>query len=252
MDIRFDGNTVVVTGGARGIGYACAELMVESGAKVAIVDILGDVAAYSVKKLQSKGIAKSYHLDLSKVCDISAVITQIRNDLGEIDVLVQAAGLLRGGPAVTITEAEWDSVLNVNTKGLFFMMQAVASQSMIPCKTGSIVNFASMAGIRGMHEPMCSAHYSASKGAVVALTMQAAVEWAKHNIRVNAVAPGGVKSGAIPNFGNDIDLISPIPLKRLSETSDVASGVYFLASNAANMVTGQVLIIDGGSSVVGY
>ncbi|MBP2653982.1 MAG: family NAD(P)-dependent oxidoreductase [Firmicutes bacterium] len=253
MDIRFDGKVAVVTGGARGIGYVCAQTMVESGAKVAIVDILADNLAEAVKKLGQKGEVKGYCLDLSKVGDIAPTVSKIREEMGEIDVLIQAAGILAGAPADKITEAEWDKVMNVNSKGVFFMMQAVTNQSMIPRNTGSIVNFASIAGVRGMKEPMCSAHYSASKGAAVQLTKQGAVEWAKYGIRVNAVAPGGVLSEGMKNAPPEMmkNATEPIPLKRLSKPEEIASGVCFLASEAASMITGQILIIDGGGSVVG-
>jgi NAD(P)-dependent dehydrogenase (short-subunit alcohol dehydrogenase family) len=139
------------------------------------------------------------------------------------------------------------------------MMQAVAVQSMIPRKTGAIVNFASIAGIRGMVEPLCSQHYSASKGAVVQITRQAAVEWATHGIRTNAVAPGGVNTASRPAgpppgapAGGMPDLLAPIPLKRMTEPWEVAAAVCFLASDKAAMITGQILIVDGGGSVVGY
>jgi len=104
VDIRYDGETVVVTGGARGIGYACAEKMIESGAKVAIVDIVQENLDAATKELGQKGTIKGYKLDLSKVSDIPAVVTKIREDLGEIDVLVQAAGLLSGSAGTNVTE----------------------------------------------------------------------------------------------------------------------------------------------------
>ena len=254
MDIRFDGKTVIVTGGARGIGYACAEKMIESGAKVAIVDIVQENLDVAIKKLKLKGMIKGYKLDLSNVSDIPDIVTKIREDLGEIDVLVQAAGLLSGNAGTEITEKEWDTTLNVNAKGSFFMMQAVVNQSMIPSNSGSIVNFASIAGLRGMQEPLCSAHYSASKGAVVQITKQGAVEWGKYNIRVNAVAPGGVKTEGIKNVAPEdmSGLTANIPLKKLSDPEDIASGVCFLASDTAAMITGHVLVIDGGGYAVGF
>lgn len=254
MDIRFNDKVVIVTGGARGIGYACAEKMIESGAKLAIVDIAQDNLDTARKKLESKGIVKAYKLDLSQVSEIPDIVTKIREELGEIDVLVQAAGLLSGNIGTKVTEKEWDSTLNVNAKGSFFMMQAVVNQSMIPRNIGSIVNFASIAGLRGMQEPLCSAHYSASKGAVVQITKQGAVEWGKYNIRVNAVAPGGVKTEGIKNVApEDMNsLVGPIPLKKLSEPEDIANGVCFLASDAAAMITGHVLVIDGGGYALGF
>ena len=268
MDVRFDGKTALVTGGSRGIGYACVEMLLDSGARVAFVGVDGPEAAAAEKRLAGKGEARGFHFDVANVSAIPGLVKQVRDDFGEIDVLVQAAGLLRGGPAVDLTEAAWDEVLDVNAKGLFFVMQSVVSQSMIPRKTGSIVNFSSIAGLLGMAEPLCSAHYSASKGAVVQITRQAAVEWAKHGIRVNAVAPGGVNTFASPAVrpfengptgpppgapaGPLPDLLDPIPTKRLTEPWEVAAAVCFLASNMAANVTGQVLVIDGGGSVVGH
>ena len=255
MDIRFDGNVAVVTGAARGIGYACAELLVESGAKVAMLDILGDALAASEKKLSGKGTAKAYKIDITNNVEIAATVQKIRKELGEIDVLVQAAALGPPSAAEDITEADWDKVVGVNAKGLFFVMQAVTGQSMVPRKKGAIVNFASIACIRGMAFPLCSAHYSASKGAVVALTKQGAIEWARHNIRVNAVASGGVKTEmtmALVGSPEKMAMATKmVPLGTLSEPKDVASCVLFLASDAAKMVTGQILSIDGGTTALG-
>jgi NAD(P)-dependent dehydrogenase (short-subunit alcohol dehydrogenase family) len=251
LDIRFDGQTALVTGGSRGIGYACAEMLQESGARIAIAGVDAAEVAEAGRTLGRRGRVRSYVADVADVAAVPGLVEQIRKDVGEIDILVQAAGLLRGGPAVDLTEAEWDEVLDVNAKGLFFMMQAVAKQCMIPRKSGSIVNFASIAGIRGMREPLCSQHYSASKGAVVQITRQAAVEWGKYGIRANAVAPGGVNTAARPG-GPSTDMLESIPLKRLTEPWEVAAAVCFLASGHAANITGQVLVIDGGGSVVGY
>ena len=250
MDIRFDGKVAVITGGARGIGYACAEAMVASGAKVALIDIHAGNLQQAAQKLQSQGTVRGYQLNLAKVADISGIISKIREELGEIDVLIQAAGILSASPSEDISQDEWDTVMNVNSRAVFFMMQAVTDQSMKPRKAGSIVNFASIAGVRGMMPPLCSAHYSASKGAVVQLTKQGAVEWGKDNIRVNAVAPGGVMTENMKAPPAALEQL--IPLKRLSQPSEIAAGVCFLASDAASMITGQILVIDGGGSAVGF
>lgn len=130
-------------------------------------------------------------------------------------------------------------------------MQETVRQSMKE-HGGAIVNFASMAGIRGMNPAMAAAHYSASKGAVVAMTMQAAAEWGQHQIRVNAVAPGGVLTKAMQQMQFPENAFASIPLGRLSLPQDIANAVVFLASDRAAMITGQTLIIDGGSSIVGY
>lgn len=249
MLIDFTGKVAVVTGAAGGIGLVVARTLLESGAAVAVVDLAPDKA---VAELSACGTVKGYPLDLSDVDAIAPVVERIRAEMGEISVLVQCAGLMGGKPGLEITQAEWDRSLNVNARGLFFMMQQVVGQSMSKNGGGSIVNFASMAGIRGMHPPMCSAFYSASKGAVVALTMQAAVEWANLGVRVNAVAPGGVETPAMREMGFPPEVVEPIPMKRLCQPEEIANAVTFLASDKASIITGHTLVIDGGVSVVGY
>lgn len=251
MNIEFNNKLVIVTGGAGGIGMVCAQTFLESGAKVALIDVVPDAIESAEKELSQFGRVKGYALDISKVENIGATISKIREDMGDIEVLVQTAGLLRGGKGLEIDKDSWDLMMNINARGMFFVMQEVIKQSM-KNSGGSIVNFASMAGIRGMNAAMASAHYSASKGAVVAMTMQASVEWAEHGVRVNAVAPGGVKTKAMANMEFPKTAFDPIPLKKLSEPQDIANSVVFLASDKAAMITGQTLIIDGGSSVVGY
>lgn len=248
MNIDFTGKTAIVTGAAGGIGCACARALLESGAAVALVDIAPDKAA---AELSGLGAAKGYALDLSDVDAIGPTVERIRGELGEVDVLIQCAGLMGGKPGLEVTQSDWDRAQNVNARGLFFMMQQVVGQSMKD-RGGSIVNFASMAGIRGMHPPMCSAFYSASKGAVVAATMQAAVEWAGLGVRVNCVAPGGVATPAMQEMGFPPEAVEPIPMKRLNRPEDVANCVVFLASDKAATITGQTVVIDGGASVVGY
>jgi NAD(P)-dependent dehydrogenase (short-subunit alcohol dehydrogenase family) len=229
-------------------------MLLDLGAKVAVIGSNAERMAGAVETLQARGDVKGYQLDLGKTADIAGTVTKIREEMGEIDVLVQAAGVMQAAPASDITEENWDLLLNVNAKAIFYMMKAVVEQSMMPRKSGSIVNFSSVAGIMGMDEPLCSAHYSASKGAVVQLTKQAAVEWAKFGIRTNAVAPGGIMTGMMLKMPPEMvkGASAPIPLKRFSEPSEVASGVCFLASDAASMITGQVLVIDGGGSIVGH
>lgn len=251
MVIDFNGKTALVTGGAGGIGMACVKNLLESNAKAAIVDVSEMALAAAEEALKEYDNFKCYQLDITQVETIAPTVRKIREELGEIEVLVQTAGLLKGQSGLDMTVEEWDTMFHINTRGMFFVMQQVVEQSM-KHNGGSIVNFASMAGIRGMRAAMASPHYSASKGAVVAMTMQAATEWAQYGVRCNAVAPGGVLTKAMADMNFPEETMDPIPLKKLSRPEDIADGVVFLASEKASMITGQTLVIDGGSSIVGY
>ncbi len=209
--------------------------------------------------LADKGEVHPYALDVSAPEDIAPVVERIRAELGEIGVLIQAAGVMSGGDALELTPEQFDSVFATNARGCFFMMQQVVRQSMKD-HGGAILNIASMAGIRGMTPPMCSASYSASKGAVVALTMQAASEWGHMGVRVNAIAPGGTASfdtGVVSPHegpgGNPPPVSNYVPTGRVMNTPyEIAAAALFLCSNLSGNTTGQIMVIDGGASIVGY
>ena len=249
MGYGLEGKLAVVTGGSGGIGSVVSRMLLENGAKVAIIDVGEERLKKAEEELKRYGEVRCYEMNIADPEQIPAGIEQIRSDMGEISCLVQAAGLLRGKPALEITLEDWDSVLNVNARGLFFVMKEVVQQSM-QYNGGTIVNFSSMSGVRGMPKPMCGAHYSASKGAVVALTMQGAVEWADLGIRVNAVAPGGVRVGGM--IDPPPQALVNVPLKKLSDPEDIGNAILFLLSEQSAMITGQTMIIDGGSHVVGF
>lgn len=251
MVIDFNNKVAVVTGGAGGIGLACVKNLLLSNAQVAVLDVSVPALDEAKDALKTFEHVRFYQVDICDVDSIGRTISKVREDMGEIEVLVQTAGLLRQKDGLELTVSDWDMMMNINARGMFFVMQQVVEQSMQ--KTGgAIVNFASMAGIRGMKKEMAAAHYSASKGAVVAMTMQAATEWAPYGIRCNAVAPGGVMTKAMAAMSFPEDFLDPVPLRRLSLPEDVADSVVFLASEQARMITGQTLVIDGGSSIVGY
>ncbi len=250
MNITFNGKLAMVTGAASGIGLACAEMLATSGAKVALVDVNAENLAKATKIVQGKGTAKGYHLNVADVTATSSTVTRIRKELGEIDVLVCSAGIGPPRQAEDIPEKEWETIFEINTKGLFFCNQAVAVQSMIPRQTGSIVNISSITGLIGMPLPFMSAHYHASKAAVIGLTRQEAVEWGRFNIRVNAIAPGFVITPLTQDMLKDKKItataLSYVPLGHFANAEDIAAGVCFLASDAARVITGITLPMDGG------
>jgi NAD(P)-dependent dehydrogenase (short-subunit alcohol dehydrogenase family) len=250
MEISLKNKVAVVTGAAMGIGLACAEELAASGAKVAVADRQPeDVIAAAVKKIQKKGIAKGYRMDVTDIPGISKTFEQIRKELGEIDILVCVAGVDLGPTiAENCPPDKWDFVHDINTKGVFFCNQAAAVQSMIPRKSGVIVNMASAVGLVGAQ--MCIA-YNTSKAAVVQMTRSLAVDWAKYNIRVNAVGPTWVYTALsaplfdkIPGFKEHE--LAKIPLGRMATVEDIAHSVVFLASEEASMITGVTLPVDGG------
>ena len=247
MNITFDNKVAIVTGAAGDIGLACAKLLADSGARVALVDCQPDRLAEAIKSMQQKGIAQGYQLDVTDTPAIAPTVGRIRQELGEVDILVCVAGINIPKLAQEVTEADWDAVLSINTKGLFFCNQAVAVQSMIPRKTGAIVNIASIFGLVGGPK---RASYCASKGGVVQLTRQEAVEWAPYNIRVNAVAPTFVLTSMTQGYLSDPEfktyVLDNTPLRCLATVDDVAAATCFLASDAAKMITGVVLPVDAG------
>ena len=247
MNIRLDNKVAVVTGATSGIGRACAELLAASGARVALVGRDIHRLTEATESIQKEGVAKGYQLDVTNIPAIAPTVSRIRQDLGEVDILVCSAGINIPKLAHEVTEAEWDAIFNVNTKGLFFCNQAVAVQSMIPRQSGVIMNIASQMGLVGGVKRTV---YCASKGGVIQLTRAEAVDWAPYNIRINAVAPTFVLTPLVQNLLNDPELkdyiLDNILFHRMATVNDVATAVCFLVSDEANMITGTVLPIDGG------
>ncbi len=249
MDINLEGKVAVVTGGTRGIGLPCAELLAASGAMVAVVGLQPENVKKAVEIVQKKGNARGYQLDVSDISAIAPAVEKIRKDMGEIDILVCSAGVDIGKPtpAVDVTPEDWDKLHSVNARGLFFTNQAVAIQSMIPRKNGSIVNIGSAVGLVGA--PMCMP-YNTSKAVVTQITRSEAIEWGEYNIRVNCVAPTWVLTDLsqplleIPGFKEHE--LSKIPINRIATLDDIASAVCFMASDQATMITGVSLPVDGG------
>lgn len=247
--MRLDDNVVLVTGGGSGIGRAIALAVAEAGADVTVCEVPQKIDALdgvceAIENLGRRALPLPLHLP--NLAAIDSVVRRVLDAYGRIDVLVNNAGINIPKDALDVTEADWDAVLDVNLKGLFFMSQC-AARSMVETGGGKIVNIASQNGVVGYYK---RAAYCASKAGVVNLTRVLAVEWAPHRITVNAVGPTFILTPLTQSTFDDAllreDVLSRIPLGRVGRPEDVVGAVVFLASPAADLITGHTLLVDGG------
>jgi NAD(P)-dependent dehydrogenase (short-subunit alcohol dehydrogenase family) len=245
------GQIALVTGATRGIGYACAKALGDAGAAVALGCrdlVAGNRAA---QQLRNEGIAAlAVQMDMLSTASITQAISTVDTELGPLSILVNNAGLSHPAAAIDVCAADYDAMFDLNVKGAFFAAQA-AARSMATRGHGSIVNIASQAGLVALHgEPI----YCMTKAAMIHMTQCLAVEWADLGIRVNAVAPTFVRTDSTRSWLDDDaslkSLLARIPLGKIGEPRDVAQPVVFLASPAAQMITGATLKIDGGWTAV--
>jgi NAD(P)-dependent dehydrogenase (short-subunit alcohol dehydrogenase family) len=237
------GRVAAVTGGARGIGRACADALQEFGCKIALLDILDDRVAQSAQEMGNDTLGLV--CDVTSAASVTAAFDRIQQELGRLDVLVNSAGICIWHEAEEMTEEEWDKVLDINLKGTFLTCQA-AGRIMIGQESGSIVNIASMSGSIA-NRPQCQVGYNTSKAGVMHLTRSLAVEWARHNVRVNSISPGYTLSELTRQFPQYFDGWMPyIPMGRMAQPEELVGAVVYLASDAASYTTGHDMIIDGG------
>jgi NAD(P)-dependent dehydrogenase (short-subunit alcohol dehydrogenase family) len=247
----------LVTGAGQGIGKASALALAAAGAHVIAADIAGRKAeetAEAIMSLQRRALP--VQADVGDLRDIDRMVRQTLDEFGQIDILLNNAGVTRRADIMELTEEDWDRIHRVNAKGVFFCLQRVARE-MIPRRSGRIVNIASIAG-KG-YEGTSNAAYAASKGAVISLTKTAAQQLGRHNINVNSVCPGVTRTALseanlhirAQQEGVTVEEMerrraNVIPLKRANDPEDIAAMVVFLASAGARNITGQCFNVDGG------
>lgn len=240
----------LVTGGRRGMGKTHALALARQGAKVVVTDIDANECFSVVEEIKSKdGEAVCFKMDVSSKEDVGRVFDEIIKHFGRLDILVNNAGVYFPKPALELTEADWDKMLDINLRGQFFCAQRAAKE-MAKNKWGRIINISSIAsgqigiGVAG------GAHYTASKGGIIGMSETLAIEWASLGINVNVIAPGAidtpmVQAAQIPKEAMDA-MLQRVPLKRIGKPEEVSAMVVFLSSEEASYITGATFYVDGG------
>ncbi len=249
--MRFQDKVVIVTGGARGIGLACAEAFHAEGARVAIADTLADVGAGEAERLGDGAMFVA--CDVADRQSVHDLVAAVRGAWGPIDVAVSSAGISTSAGFLDVTEDDWDRVLGVNLKGTFLVGQAVAADMVASGTAGAIVNMSSVNAVMAIPEIV---PYTASKGGVNQLTKAMALALADHGIRVNAVGPGSIDTDMLRAVNTDAAamrrVMSRTPLGRIGSPAEIAQTVLFLASDHASYVSGQTIYADGGRLAMNY
>jgi meso-butanediol dehydrogenase/(S,S)-butanediol dehydrogenase/diacetyl reductase len=269
VDRRLDGKIAIVTGAGQGLGKGIALRLAREGAAVVVAEYDPQTAAAAAAEITSLGArAMSYPVDVRDVDSVRKMVRDVAATFGRIDVLVNNAGAMQTKPLLELTEEDWDRIVDLNQRGLFFCLQAVAFQMIAQApeevkaagkaerSCGKIVNLSS---ISGRHGRPLAAHYAASKAAVISITQSAALAFAPYNINVNAVCPGVVPTPMWQQIDADrarllglqpgeamASFVDSIPLRRAGTPEDIAAAVAFFCSPDAEYVTGQTLNVDGG------
>lgn len=248
------GQTALITGGSRGLGLQMAEALGLAGARVIISSRKATDLAMACEQLRAQGITADWiAADAGDPDSIHTLAGEALQRLGHIDILVNNAGASWGAAASEHPLSAWDKVMDLNVRGYFLLSQAIARGSMIPRRSGRIINIASIAGLGGNPPWMTTIAYNTSKGAVVNFTRALACEWGQFGITVNAIAPGFFPSkmsqGLIDRVGHEA-MAKQAPLQRLGDEQDLMGATLLFASAAGKHISGQILAVDGGLSAV--
>jgi 3-oxoacyl-[acyl-carrier protein] reductase len=247
-----NGKVAIVTGAARGIGQKIAVKLAAEGAKVAVIDLNAEWCAETVDAVTAAGSeALALGCNVAVSAEVDGCVKEVLAKFGRVDIMVNNAGITKDGLLMRMSDEDWDAVINVNLKGTFLFTRAVA-RPMMKNKAedgsqlgGTIINLASVVGIMGNAG---QANYTASKGGVISLTKTTAKELGSRNIRCNAIAPGFIQSKMTDVLPDEVKkaYMDTIPLKRFGKAEDIANCVAFLASPAAEYITGQIISVNGG------
>lgn len=247
------GKVAIVTGGAQGLGEACARALARHGASVAICDLNLSLAGELAKTIDPQGRqARAYACDVQHDDQAQAVVSQVLADFGRLDVLVNSAGIHRRHTPFDFPREDMDLLISINVYGTFQMARG-AARPMIEQRSGSIINISALGGgVVGLGRG--GSIYGATKGAIVALTRDLAAEWAQYNVRVNSIAPGWMRTPmSMPlqqNPTQSAKVMERVPMGRWGTADEIAGPAVFLASDASSFVTGLTIPVDGGASQV--
>ncbi|MCP4653134.1 MAG: 3-oxoacyl-[acyl-carrier-protein] reductase [Candidatus Omnitrophica bacterium] len=242
--MRFQDKVVLVTGGAQGIGKEIALDFARGGAKLVLFDVNEQALSDTAKEIGDSLRVMNLKVDVTNLSDVEKNVNKVIDNWGRVDILINNAGITRDNLILRLSENDWDSVLNVNLKGSFNCAKTLA-RVMVKQRAGKIVNISSVIGIMGNPGQV---NYGASKAGLIGITKSLARELGGRNITVNAVAPGYIRTAMTDKISDKVkeEMFKRIPLSRFGEPLDVAKAVTFLASEDADYITGQVLVVDGG------